>query len=654
MFLPRLVRYRTERFIKMVPTRTLRRINHSSGVPIQKQVLALIKANANLNDDDKLKIRKYWSDMADYKSLRKQENSLLESSILHEVKIEDFISFINRTKTSSMTTRGIYRRECLYQCKKNLDLVNQVVSQVSSVRHQKPLTTQLDTMRWCVDDAIGTGDIVMAADLFLLYYRLFTDDKKLDEQYAKKIISVLAYPNPLHDHVHLVKYLQLNSLFENITGGGIKLTRFQLETLSNKALGLSNEAPQLCKAILNKLMNINYSLTNDLKLRDDQVLLAYKSIDENYRRGNVASVYSIWNKIKEHYVSISAHDSRIIYKVFKICTHNRAYRSICSEMFWQLTPEYYCNNPLILPAIIDFITKQDSLTMAKELMQNINRYTLPENHHIVWLNKRCLSSLLRMHLKFNDSNGVDRVLKQITTNFRALSQENYQAIIIHLFKTQNLDHIAKAVKLLDTIPPGQAMLAYGSIINEVVDWKLASKVKFTDNLMALVNDLLTKAHDFDPDHRNSLWNVVSALYIKKLCHYKKRDGKFVANAKEDIDLAKLLYINAAKRSKTYWTKSNCNPFIASSPCDVKLKVNNQNRFTILRNIALSALQIGRTDIFLWACAELYQNGMTIEELKLDWNFILKHQIRNSEFKTNKEIIQDIKKHGVSAVKRYLR
>lgn len=119
-------------------------------------------------------------------------------------------------------------------------------------------------------------------------------------------------------------------------------------------------------------------------------------------------------------------------------------------------------------------------------------------------------------------------------------------------------------------------------------------------------------------------------------------------------MAKLLYINAAKRSKTYWTKSNCNPFIASSPCDVKLKVNNQNRFTILRNIALSALQIGRTDIFLWACAELYQNGMTIEELKLDWNFILKHQIRNSEFKTNKEIIQDIKKHGVSAVKRYLR
>lgn len=82
----------------MVPTRTLRRINHSSRDPIQKQVLALIKANANLNDNDKLKIRKYWSDMADYKSLRKQENSLLESSILHEVKIEDFISFINRTK----------------------------------------------------------------------------------------------------------------------------------------------------------------------------------------------------------------------------------------------------------------------------------------------------------------------------------------------------------------------------------------------------------------------------------------------------------------------------------------------------------------------------------------------------------------------------
>ena len=637
----------------MMPTRTFRRISHNSRDPIRKQVLTLISTNATLTDDDKLKIRQYWSDMADYKKLRNQRNSVLENSILHEIKTEEFVKFIIQTKNSS-TTRGLYRRECLYQCKENMDLVNQVVSQVSSARKQGPLTTQLDTMRWCIDDAISTGDIVMAADLFLLYYRLFIDDKKLDEQYARKIVSALAYPNPLHDHVHLVKYLQLNSLSERITGNGIKLTRFQLETLSDKALGLSNEAPQLCKAILSKLMNVNYFSSKELKLRDDQVLLAYKSIDENYKRGNVASVYLIWNKIKEHYVSVSAHDSRIIYKVFKICTHNRAYRSICNEMFWKLTPEYYCNNPLMLPAIIDFITKQDSLTTAKELMQNINKYTLPENHHIVWLNKRCLSSLLRMHLKFNDSNGVDKVLKQITTNFRTLSQENYQAIIIHLFKTQKLDHIAKAIKLLDIIPPKQAMLAYASIINELVDWKLASKVKFTENLMDLINELLMKAHDFDPDHNCSLWNVVTALYIKKLCHYKKQNNKFVASQEENIDLAKLLYINASKRGKTCWTKSNSNPFIVSSPSDIKLKINNQNRFVILRNIALSALQIERIDIFLWACAELYQNGMTIDELKLDWNFILKHQLRNSEFKTSIEIIQDIKKHGVSAIKRYLR
>ncbi|CAI4043433.1 hypothetical protein SKDZ_10G0110 [Saccharomyces kudriavzevii ZP591] len=649
----RLVWHRTERFI-IVPTRALRRISHNSGHSLQEQVLTLISTKTSLNSDDKLKIREYWSDMADYKNLRKERNTLLENSILHEVKIEDFVRFVDGTKNASMTTRGLYRRECLYQSKKNLDLVNQVVSQVSSAGQQTPLITQVDTMHWCVDDAISTGDIVMAADLFLLYYRLFAEDTKLDEPYARKIISTLAYPNPLHDHVHLVKYLQLNSLFERRAGNGIKLTRFQLEILSSKALGLGDEAPQLCKAILNKLMNINFSSATELKLRDDQVLLAYKSIDENYRRGNVASVYFTWNKIKEHYVSISAHDSRIIYKVFKICTHNRAYRSLCSEIFWQLTPEYYCNNPLILPALIDFITKRDSLTMAKELMQNINRYTLPENHHIVWLNKRCLSSLLRMHLKFNDSNGVDRVLKQITTNFRTLSQENYQAIIIHLFKTQNLDHIAKAIKLLDTIPPKQAMLAYGSIINELVDWKLASKVKFTDNLMALINELLMKAHDYDPEHRSSLWNVVSSLYIKKLCHYKKQNGKSVVNAKEDIDLAKLLYLIATKKKNTRWTKSNSNPFIISTPSDVELKINNQNRFTILRNIALSAFKIERTDIFLWACAELYQNGMTIDELKLDWNFMLKHQIRNSEFKTNKEIVQDLKKHGVSAIKRHLR
>ncbi|CAI6723230.1 ANL_collapsed_G0027800.mRNA.1.CDS.1 [Saccharomyces cerevisiae] len=68
--------------------------------------------------------------------------------------------------------------------------------------------------------------------------------------------------------------------------------------------------------------------------------------------------------------------------------------------------------------------------MAKELMQNINRYTLTRNHHIVWLNKRCLSSLLRMHLKFNDSNGVDRVLEANNNKFqgafaRKLSSNNY-------------------------------------------------------------------------------------------------------------------------------------------------------------------------------------------------------------------------------------
>ncbi|CCD25782.1 Cbp1p NDAI_0F04640 [Naumovozyma dairenensis CBS 421] len=632
---------------------------------LKDKLTATIVNNEPLTPHIKKDFQKYWKLLPQQFS---KQNNHDNETILNQIDMTTFMNFINKSKGISSTARGIYRREIIYLIKQNLTLVFQLIgllsrqdeSQATYLESSPSLSSPTDILHWCLNDSVRTADVVMAADLYLLFYKIYPHEK-IYPTYQSRLINALSFDNPLYDHIHLIKYLELHKLWAD---KHLQYTPTPLQTsiLSNKAISLRN-SPSLSKTTLELLLDTHF-LPND-QLRDDQIVIAYQLIDENYKLNNASGVFSNWLKIKDHYISITKHDPRIIYKIIKISTQNIIYRTICKEILWQLSPQYYCNNPLLLPAIIDYATEVNSLSLTKEIMNNINLHTKPENYQVVWFTKRCLSSLLKMHLKFNDSDGVDRVLRQINEKFGKHSQENYQAIISHLLQSQDIQNFAKAMNLVNKFPPETALLSYGTIINRLINWETKSNGNIDTNNsnanilnpMASINELLLKAHKYDPKHLNSLWNIIAALYFKRLLKLtfsvENQSKENDAINTTSLDIAKYIYVNCTQNSYP-WSEIDSNPFSNPYPHKVKLKITNSNKFVILRNIAMTAIEQVRQDIFLWCCAELYKNGMSVKELKIHWNIMLKHSLRKIEFKDKKHVTDQLKSKEVKFIKHLLK
>ncbi|GAV48474.1 hypothetical protein ZYGR_0I07710 [Zygosaccharomyces rouxii] len=562
----------------------------------------IISENKPLTEQDKPIFKDYWEHASN-----QFPNS---TTILQDTELQNFNRFIKNNKKNSSTIRGFYRREILLN-KENLPLLQSIASNLE------------DPLAFCIKDSLSTKDVAIAADLFILYYRLYPNEP-LNHDLASDIISAMSFQNPRHDQLHLTKFLLLIRLFKK-HNEQLQLTTGQASNISNKALSMKG-SPALTKHIL---MEVMYNSNNsNMTSRSESITTAYHIIETDFKSRNAAGVFFAWKKIENRYESLADHDPRILYMVLKICMNNKIYKHVCKDIISRLPPEYYSNNSLILPTIITYIVRAGNLQQAQELMDNVNNNILPENVRNVFQTRSCLSSLLKMHLKFNDSQGVDRVLKQIHEVFGEHSQEDFQAIVAHILKNKTSDNIVKAVNLVSKIPETKALLAYGTIINTIVDWQIASNGRFDKKSTHIINDLLTKAHQVDPKQKSTLWSILASLYIKRLVHYKNFKKSYDSERETlNLDLAKLIFLKSCSNSGQTCT---INPFVHSSPQNIVLKITNKNKIILLRNIALGAIKGCRKDIFLWCCTELFHGGVPIKELILDWHAMFDHRFRSIE------------------------
>lgn len=592
----------------------------------------------------------------------------------NEVAEPDILQYINGgTKYTQPVPKRIYRYG-LIQHSNDLPLCKRIIKLASAnspVDDSKvdQLQATTDILFWCLNDSIATRDITMAIDLYVKYYELHSNEP-LNEPTASKLLLMISLNDPRHNQEYLEMFLKLCTLFKQ-RETPLPLTHFQLMSLCNVALSLESTSV-VAKQVLNELMSIDFRLPGG-KLRDDQIMVAYSSIDRDFDTNNAVGVFMTWSRIKNHYNSMERHDARIIYKVFKLCKANKRYRSVCRELLRRLSPRYYCNNPLLLPLIIDYITLIHSTPLAKELIRDMKLYTTPENQSVLWNSQRYLSSLLRMQLRFRDFENSDRILKRINEIFGKLSASNYRAICSHLLSTGKFEDIRKALKLVDSLEKEEALALYSLVLHKLVEWKLEGWDIFGTTAFTMINELLTKAHKLDQLHECQLWEVTASLYIKYLVDYKgKRNANNMqkrtgtpkgedgsAGKHEDskcLDLAKLIYIRSNRLPLTTNSDSNrtyaeidYDPFNSSSPHTIKLKITPTNRIVILRNIALSAIHFKRKDIFYWCCSALHAQGLPIEELIVDWNMTLRHQIRKGEYASIKDLEKTIAEQGVKLV-----
>lgn len=610
-------------------------------------VIKIIEQNKNLNKEEKILFRNYWACLSDAQI--KPANTILQ-----KMPLDLLVDFVHTNRQNSSTARGFYRRELVVNWENAMSKVTTLIEKLHISKD--PIRSKQDILTLCVDDSLGTKDIIIAAELYILFYKL-NPDEPLNDNLCTKIVTALAFEHPRFDHIHLIKYLDLQETYETHERR-MPLSQTQIVTLCNKAIALEN-SPILTKQTLNKLMDIE--MTPSANSTSDKLIASYHLIEKDYLINNAAGVLLTWTTIKNHYASIEKHDPRMLHKIIKLFTRHKAYRSSCKEIITQLPAEYYSNSPLLLPTLIDYATKVGNLSLAKELMTNVNKYLLPQNTQVVLFSRRCLSSFLRMHLKFNDSKGVDRTLNQILESFVRLSEDNLLAIVSHLIEVKSLENLTKAVQLTEKIPIRKSLLAYGSIINKIIEWQIASDNRFDSESMPLLEKLLKKAHRQDPQHKSAMWNVISSLFIKKIVHhrnFRRPDDQSARNSQPNglnttnLDLAKLIYINSNNKAITS-SDIDINPFANTSPQHVILKITNGNRLIILRNIALSAIKGRRKDIFLWSCSKLYQGGMPTEELLMDWNRMFSNKIRRTHYTQKAQIEDDLRVKGLPFLKKAL-
>lgn len=509
----------------------------------------------------------------------------------------------------------------------------------SSARSLRNLT---DLMRWSVSSCIKSRNIINAANIFLRFYDI-NPSVELDTEYGEFLIKRLIVHHSISDE-SLVKYLEILQLYRK-KHRPITTELLQDSVFCDMPL-LFKRSPLIMRKIMDEL------LTNASDAKEINRFLAkglHSMIDSCYRRNDPSGVFIAWYKLLSSRFVDWHSEPRTLYKIIKVGTHHRNYRAKTKSLISDLSPVIYCNNALILPAVIDFASKCASLEFSRKILDQVRTHLKPENYETVWFSKSCLTSMLRLHLVFNDSQGVDKILRQFQQRGYELSDENYASLVTHLLKSETLTGKNKAIDLLERIPDKKRLLGYSSLISYLVQWKLSGKTILCKDADLLIDKALNNAKNQDPTFKSSLWQIVGALYIKQLLNMNSYKYSGInSDESSNLDLARIIFLRSL----------NCkdftlNPFRTFLSLSNIIRVNIQNKLVILKNIASVALKFKRKDIFMWACAELYKSGMVEEDIVHFWNMASKHQLRNSKIFDYKQLKSIFKKHGKSSLENFI-
>ncbi|SCU95924.1 LAFA_0G03202g1_1 [Lachancea sp. 'fantastica'] len=501
-----------------------------------------------------------------------------------------------------------------------------------------------------INDGLERYDMADTVDLLIWYG---TNVKQPSIDMIDKALTSLAFSDPQNDEILLVKVLQLMDYLQ------AKTPRYNLSEnhaiqIAAKAMSTANE-PLLSKKVLEHVYNFPYNKSN--AARNAQVMAAYKLIKEDYKKFNPAGVFYLWTTIREHYTSIEKHDSRILYRIIKLFTNQKAYRFRCKEIITKLNPHYYVNNPLLLQSIINFSAKTKDFTMAKKIMSDITSFATDTTKTTNLESRFMLSALLRLHLTFNDSKGVETVLTTIKGKTKGLLPADYQAIVSHLLRTGDSIDLIKAIKMTKSIKGIDALPSAAAIVNHITGPHYMNKKDSRG--YPILKNILHYANKIDRTHSNKFWEILASIFVKtmasyKICSRQPKGDKNLQHKKihstETAELLKHIYTKSLRKKPN---ESTTDPFNTTNPESIVLKLTKTNKLVILRTIAKEARFANNIQLVRWTISEMINCGMPLKEVELDWNTMEKHQIRRYTYKDTKNLSQNIKHHGLKNFKRVI-
>ena len=124
-------------------------------------------------------IQEYWKYrleiLSSFTIVPVNKENLSELSLVHNIPFHNFIQFIQKHKQNSSVSRGLYRREIIYNLG-DTKLISEIIRQLSPYPYD-PNSSQADIFMWCLNDAINSQDFTMLIDLYILYYKLYPESQ---------------------------------------------------------------------------------------------------------------------------------------------------------------------------------------------------------------------------------------------------------------------------------------------------------------------------------------------------------------------------------------------------------------------------------------------------------------------------------------------
>lgn len=626
---------------------------------VSNQLKNIIENNITIQRADKHLLNIYW------KFQKESGHGATDTRLLRHIDPNLFTRYVIK-HSYIKAIRKLCRHELIFSSK-DLTLCNKLINGLKWKPRNNKITafdSPVQVLRCCLDDSFKRGDDVNAVELFLSYYKVHPDQKP-NQKDLDDVLVKLSVPNPTENHLRLENFISLNQLI-NSYDMKLNFSRVTLENWYNIFINQESRNPQLVKEASDIILDYSFIQDQTLKLK-----IAYMMIESDIRKTNFTGAFMCWLKIKGLTKSIHSHDSKILASLLKTAVLKPKYMNFAEDIFMNLSKEKYSNDPILLPAIISYVLHKNSITLAKEIVADMKLYTTNQNQQIIWKSKETLLALFNLQLAYYNDDNINKILNQVIQLYGKVSSEFYILTVSFLLKTEKVKNVKRAIKVLDSMSDNETYSTCASIILcKLIYWEMNNQTLPSSGYKLLVNELIMKMDEKDPNHEQTFWLGVINQYLKYFITIKSDieigtsvkclNPLITAEVKEDmskkLDLVKYIYIKSnIDKLKTNTAENSLiiNPFIEIQQQNIRFKPSKRANIKILKNMAITSLKISRFDMFQWCCSMLYNEGFSKEELIFLWNVTINRPLREMKIGTLNQLRQSLATNEIMLVRKLL-
>ncbi|KAH3899764.1 Cbp1p SCDLUD_004052 [Saccharomycodes ludwigii] len=618
-----------------------------------------------------------------FQSIKNSDYTIIKTNILPEL-VKTFpddtattnnqlISQIQQNIEHSVKFNEFIKLQVLYNIH-DISLINKFFNTIFNYKelfkksNSSDGTTQRKILQWLVDDTIlKFNDYLFAFKVVKIAFKIDSDlidpvylTQKLIPQFLS--LKLPSYQVAIINFIinYSKKYPQLSLLNDDACHRIFSI----LFTLKSG----SNVNPVYIKRVANHILPVfkDKSTTKYLNY-------IYTLIKIDCGTKNINGVIQNWSKIENFYSdkNLNKHDPVVISKVLKILINNRLKdpTGVIDEhihrIIRKLPTNYSISSLLILKQLLKFASQSNNLDLAAPIIDGLKQTT--DNTLI----KKFYSSLLMLHISFNDAAAVDELLKKIVNTRGRLSPSDLGVLVHHLLystdnnmrseneitntvSTKNINSkvvkIKEAIYMFEKITknlelyekheyfPTVFPLLIKACLNVIYEQQ--KHVSLDDNgdriwAFNTVNqllDLCAKWQNLNGLINENFYSKISTIYFDYIIKTKGKSIRYNAtkhtlNDKNDSFLQLLRWNYVLSQSKLNPKKEiilneyaledtiTKNPFGTDhSLLENVLLINNKNRVPILRLIQNAAIEHESRTLERWTIRELTNFALLPEEI----------------------------------------